>query len=157
MAVKKIVLHPDPVLEERCLDVTVFDKKLAKLVRDMFDTMYEAEGVGLAAPQIGITSRVAVVDTGDDLGPLVLINPVITKQSGSQAGPEGCLSFPGLFGDVDRAEKITVEAMDQKGRPFTLHAEGFTARAILHETDHLNGVLFTSKVTHFYEEGEFER
>jgi peptide deformylase len=157
MAIKKIVLHPDPVLETACEEVKVFDKKLVKLIRDMFDTMYEAEGVGLAAPQIGISKRIAVVDTGDDLGPIVLINPVLSEFQGSQTGPEGCLSFPGLFGDVERADKITVNAVDQKGRPFTLKAEGFTARAIQHEVDHLNGVLFTSKVTQYYEEGAFER
>jgi peptide deformylase len=157
MAIKKIVLHPNPVLETACEEVKVFDKKLVKLIRDMFDTMYEAEGVGLAAPQIGISKKIAVVDTDDDLGPIVLINPVLSDFQGSQTGPEGCLSFPGLFGDVERADKITVNAVDQKGRPFTLKAEGFTARAIQHEVDHLNGVLFTSKVTQYYEEGAFER
>jgi peptide deformylase len=153
MAVRKIVFHPDPVLEKECDEVKVFDKKLKKLIVDMFDTMYEADGVGLAAPQIGIPMQVAVVDTGDS-GQLELINPKVIEQSGEQTGPEGCLSFPGVFGEVSRAFKIKVEAQDRKGRLFTLAAEDFLARAILHEIDHLHGVLFTKKITRYLKEEE---
>lgn len=106
MTIRKIVEHPDPVLETECKIVNRFDKNLKKLVQDMFDTMYDAEGVGLAAPQIGIAERIAVVDVGDEKGQIVLINPVVKKTSGSQTGPEGCLSFPGLFGDVERPLRL---------------------------------------------------
>jgi peptide deformylase len=153
MAVKKIVFHPDPVLEMECEDVKVFDKKLKKLISDMFDTMYEADGVGLAAPQIGVPIKVAVIDTGDS-EPIELINPRIIEQSGEQLGPEGCLSFPGVFGEVTRAYKIKVEAQDKKGRHFTITAEDFFARAIQHEVDHLHGILFTKKISRYLKEEE---
>jgi peptide deformylase len=153
MAVRKIVFHPDPVLEKYCDEVKMFDKKLKKLINDMFDTMYEADGVGLAAPQIGLPVQAAVIDTGDS-GQIELINPKIVEQSGEELGPEGCLSFPGVYGEVKRAYKITVEAQDKKGRTFTLKAEDFLARAIQHEIDHLHGILFTEKITKYYKEEE---
>lgn len=156
MTIRKIVEHPDPVLETECKTVTTFDKKLKNLVQDMFDTMYDAEGVGLAAPQIGISERIAVVDVGDERGQIVLINPVVKKASGSQTGPEGCLSFPGLFGDVERPFEVTVTAQDEKGKEFTMKANDFLARAILHEIDHLHGILFTSKVIAYYDNEELE-
>lgn len=102
MSVRKIVLSPDPVLEQPCEEVTVFDKKLAKLLDDMYETMIEFDGVGLAAPQIGISKRIAVVDIDDGSGTIELINPVLLSNAGEQTGPEGCLSFPGLFGEVSR-------------------------------------------------------
>jgi len=156
MTILKIVEHPHPVLETECEPVKTFDKKLKKLVEDMFETMYEAEGVGLAAPQIGIAEQIAVVDIGDETGQLVLINPVIKKTSGSQSGPEGCLSFPGLFGEVERPFDVTVTAQDVNGKEFTLKASDFLARAIQHEIDHLHGILFTSKVIEYYETEELE-
>ncbi|MGA4720310.1 peptide deformylase [Fictibacillus nanhaiensis] len=156
MTILKIVEHPHPVLETECEQVKTFDKKLKKLVKDMFETMYEAEGVGLAAPQIGIAEQIAVVDIGDDTGQLVLINPVVKKASGSQSGPEGCLSFPGLFGEVERPFEVTVTAQDVNGKEFTLKASDFLARAIQHEIDHLHGILFTSKVIEYYETEELE-
>lgn len=156
MTIRKIVEHPDPVLETECKPVTTFNKDLKKLVQDMFETMYDAEGVGLAAPQIGIAEQIAVVDVGDDKGQIVLINPVVKKSSGSQTGPEGCLSFPGLFGDVERPYEVTVTAQDEKGKTFTIKANDFLARAILHEIDHLHGILFTSKVIAYYENEELE-
>ncbi|MFG6497752.1 peptide deformylase [Fictibacillus sp. UD] len=156
MTIRKIVEHPDPVLETECKIVNRFDKNLKKLVQDMFDTMYDAEGVGLAAPQIGIAERIAVVDVGDEKGQIVLINPVVKKTSGSQTGPEGCLSFPGLFGDVERPFEVTVTAQDKNGKEFTIKANDFLARAILHEIDHLHGILFTSKVIAYYENEELE-
>ncbi|AYV65959.1 MULTISPECIES: peptide deformylase [Niallia] len=156
MAVKQIVMYPDPVLEIPCAEVTVFDKKLAKLLNDMYDTMIEFDGVGLAAPQIGISKRIAVVDIDDDMGTLELINPKLLEVNGSQVGPEGCLSFPGLFGDVERPLSITVEAQNRKGKKYIIEAEEYLARAILHEMDHLDGVLFTSKVIRYLEEDELE-
>jgi peptide deformylase len=156
VAVKQIVMYPDPVLEIPCAEVTVFDKKLAKLLNDMYDTMIEFDGVGLAAPQIGISKRIAVVDIDDDMGTLELINPKLLEVNGSQVGPEGCLSFPGLFGDVERPLSITVEAQNRKGKKYIIEAEEYLARAILHEMDHLDGVLFTSKVIRYLEEDELE-
>ncbi|MFC0237668.1 peptide deformylase [Fictibacillus phosphorivorans] len=156
MTILKIVEHPHPVLETECEPVKTFDKNLKTLVKDMFETMYEAEGVGLAAPQVGIAEQIAIVDIGDDMGQLVLINPVIKKASGSQSGPEGCLSFPGLFGEVERPFEITVTAQDVSGKEFTLKANDFLARAIQHEIDHLHGILFTSKVIEYYETEELE-
>lgn len=156
MAIKQIVMFPDPVLETPCEEVTVFDKKLAKLLNDMYDTMIEFDGVGLAAPQIGIPKRIAVVDIDDEMGTLELINPKLLEVNGSQVGPEGCLSFPGLFGDVDRPYSIKVEAQNRKGKKYIIEAEEYLARAILHEMDHLDGVLFTSKVIRYLEEEELE-
>jgi peptide deformylase len=156
VAVKQIVMFPDPVLETPCEEVTVFDKKLAKLLNDMYDTMIEFDGVGLAAPQIGIAKRIAVVDIDDEMGTLELINPILLEVDGSQVGPEGCLSFPGLFGDVDRPFSIKVEAQNRKGKKYIIEAEEYLARAILHEMDHLDGVLFTSKVIRYLEEDELE-
>jgi peptide deformylase len=155
MAIKKIVLHPNPILTTKCEKVVTFDNKLKKLLNDMFDTMYEADGVGLAAPQIGISKQIAVIDTGQS-GKIELINPIIIEESGEQVGPEGCLSFPSLYGDVSRANVVKVEAQNRKGKTFTLTAEGFFARAVLHEIDHLQGVLFTEKVIRYYEEGELD-
>nr|WP_205835746.1 peptide deformylase [Niallia circulans] len=149
-------MFPDPVLETPCEEVTVFDKKLAKLLNDMYETMIEFDGVGLAAPQIGISKQIAVVDIDDEMGTLELINPRLLEINGSQVGPEGCLSFPGLFGDVERPFSIKVEAQNRKGKKYIIEAEEYLARAILHEMDHLDGVLFTSKVIRYLEEDELE-
>ncbi|MCM3736161.1 peptide deformylase [Bacillus cytotoxicus] len=156
MATLEIVKHPNEVLETPCERVINFDKKLVKLLKDMHETMLIADGVGLAAPQVGVSLQVAVVDIDDDNGKIELINPIILEQRGEQVGPEGCLSFPGLFGDVTRAEYIKVRAQNRRGKVFLLEADGFLARAIQHEIDHLHGVLFTSKVTRYYEENELD-
>lgn len=146
MAVLEIVKHPNEVLETPCERVINFDKKLVKLLKDMHETMLIADGVGLAAPQVGVSLQVAVVDIGDDTGKIELINPVILEKRGEQVGPEGCLSFPGLYGEVERADYIKVRAQNRRGKIFLLEADDFLARAIQHEIDHLHGVLFTSKV-----------
>lgn len=156
MAKLSLVYYPDPVLEQECERVTEFDNKLAKLLNGMYDLMLEADGVGLAAPQVGVAKQVAIVDVGDRNGKVELINPVILEQRGEQVGPEGCLSFPDLFGDVARAQYVKVKAQNRRGKVYVLEAKGFLARAIQHEIDHLHGVLFTSKVTRYYEEGELE-
>ncbi|CAM4027643.1 peptide deformylase [Bacillus manliponensis] len=156
MATLEIVKHPNEVLETPCQRVMNFDKKLVKLLKDMYETMLLADGVGLAAPQVGVSLQVAIVDIGDDTGKIELINPVILERRGKQVGPEGCLSFPGLYGDVERAEYVKVRAQNRRGKVFLIEAEGFFARAIQHEIDHLEGVLFTSKVTRYYEENELE-
>ncbi|HDR6284720.1 TPA: peptide deformylase [Bacillus cereus] len=156
MAVLEIIKHPNEVLETPCERVINFDKKLVKLLKDMHETMLIADGVGLAAPQVGVSLQVAVVDVDDDTGKIELINPLILEKRGEQVGPEGCLSFPGLYGEVERADYIKVRAQNRRGKVFLLEAEGFLARAIQHEIDHLHGVLFTSKVTKYYEENELE-
>ncbi|GHH96508.1 peptide deformylase [Neobacillus kokaensis] len=156
MAIRKIVNYPAEILEQKCKEVVKFDKKLVKLLDDMYDTMIEFDGVGLAAPQIGLDARIAIVDIDDELGTIEMINPQILNQEGEQTGPEGCLSFPGLYGEVTRANYVKIEALDRKGRKYQLDAEGFLARAIQHEIDHLDGILFTSKVTRYLEEDELE-
>jgi len=156
LAIRKIVIHPADILEQTCTEVVKFDRKLAKILDDMYDTMIEYDGVGLAAPQIGLDERIAIVDIDDEQGTIEMINPRILKTSGEQTGPEGCLSFPGLFGEVTRPDFVKIEAFDRKGRKYALEAEGFLARAIQHEIDHLDGILFTTKVTRYLEEDELK-
>jgi len=143
MTIRQIIYLPDPRLRKKSVDVTTFDNNLQVLIEDMFETMYEARGVGLAAPQIGINIRLAVIDTiGDKSEQIVLINPEITAQSGSQKYHEGCLSVPGPYDLVTRAEKVTVHALDRQGNPFDITADGLRGEALQHEIDHLNGKLF---------------
>jgi len=144
MAIRNIVKIGDDVLRKTCRTQMTFDDKLATILDDMADTMYKAEGVGLAAPQIGILRRFCVVDVGDGL--IELINPVITEMSGKQQGSEGCLSIPERFEEVERPNKVTVRAQDRNGNTFTITAEGFKARAFCHEIDHLDGVLYIDRV-----------
>ncbi|MGE6631350.1 peptide deformylase [Bacillus sp. NPDC077027] len=154
MAVKPVVIHPADVLETKADAVEQFNKKLKKLLDDMYDTMLELDGVGLAAPQIGILKRVAVVDTDDGSGRIDLVNPEVLQVEGEQTDIEGCLSFPNVYGTVTRPNYVKVKAFDKKGKPYTIEAEGFLARAILHEIDHLDGILFTSKIIQYYTENE---
>lgn len=156
MPVKKIITYPADILEVECEKVTVFDKKLGKLLNDMYDTMIEYDGVGLAAPQINIAKQIAIVDIDDENGTIEMINPVVLETSGEQLGPEGCLSFPDLYGEVNRPYYVKIKAQDRKGKFYTFEAEDFLARAILHEIDHLHGILFTSKVTRYLEDEELE-
>jgi peptide deformylase len=134
-----IVKFGDPVLDTPAAEVTSFDDELKKLVEDMFESMYAARGVGLAAPQIGISKRIAVV--------VVLINPVIVSKEGRQRGSEGCLSIPEFREDVTRAKTVTVRAQDLSGKFFEHTGEELLARAFLHETDHLNGKLYISHIS----------
>jgi peptide deformylase len=156
LAILEIVKYPAPILETPCKKVTTFDRQLVKLLNDMYDTMLAADGVGLAAPQVGIDQQIAIVDIGDRHGRIELINPVIIEARGEQIGPEGCLSFPGLFGEVKRADYVKVRAQNRRGHTYMLEANGFLARALQHEIDHLQGILFTSKVIRYYEDGELE-
>ena len=145
-----IVKYGDPVLEKPTEPVTVFDAELRKLVEDMFESMYEAHGVGLAAPQIGISKHLAVIDVTFKENPgekLVLVNPKIIHIEGKQAGQEGCLSLPDFREKVTRANRVTVRAQDVEGKVFEKTGEGLLARALLHETDHLNGKLFISHIS----------
>lgn len=151
MSIRQIVKAPDPVLREVAKEVTKFNSNLKKLLKDMADTMYDADGVGLAAPQIGISKRVIVVDVGDEHGLVEMVNPVIVEREGEQIGPEGCLSIPNLNGEVLRAERVIVKGQNSDGEPITIEATGFFARAFQHEVDHLNGVLFTDIALNTYD------
>ena len=145
-----IVKYGDPVLEIPAETITSFDDELKKLVEDMFESMYAAKGVGLAAPQIGISKRIAVVDVTfkeDPDAKLVLVNPEIISKEGRQRGTEGCLSLPEFREEVTRAQKVTVRAQDANGKFFEHTGEDLLARAFLHETDHLNGKLYISHIS----------
>ncbi|MBO9596228.1 MAG: peptide deformylase [Cohnella sp.] len=151
MSIRFIVKHPDEVLRETAKEVTKFNANLHKLLDDMADTMYDADGVGLAAPQIGISKRVIVVDVGDENGLIELVNPEIVSKDGEQLGPEGCLSIPGLQGDVRRANHIVIKGFDRDGKPVQYEATEFLSRAFQHEVDHLNGVLYIDLAESVYE------
>ncbi|HHT0594616.1 TPA: peptide deformylase [Legionella anisa] len=143
MAIHPILYLPDPRLRAVAKPVTHFDDKLQTLIDDMFETMYDARGVGLAAPQIGISLRLSVIDiVGDKQNQLVIINPEIIASEGENKFEEGCLSVPGAYDTVIRAEKVTVKALDRKGNPFEIKAEGLLAECLQHEIDHMNGKLF---------------
>lgn len=137
----------EEVLREKTEKVTVFDNALAIFVDAMFDTMVEADGIGLAAPQVGVSSRIFVVDTRRPGERMAFINPEIIETSQEQGvHEEGCLSIPGMYYDIVRPLNVTVQAQDVKGKPFVVHAEGLFARALQHEYDHLNGVLFIDRM-----------
>ena len=145
MAVMKIVkLGEDDVLRKKAHPVKLIDRRTQALLKDMAETMYAADGVGLAAPQVGILRRIAVIDVGDGL--VELINPEIISAEGAEVGPEGCLSVPGRRGTVERPTKVVVRALDRKGRQIEFTAEGFFARAVCHELDHLDGIMYVDKM-----------
>lgn len=144
MAIRNIVKEGDPILRKISRSVLSFDEKLAQLIDDMKDTMYTADGCGLAAPQVGILRRVCVVDVGD--GPIELVNPSIIKESGIQKESEGCLSCPGQSGVTKRPMKVIVKAQNRNGESFEIEGEGLKARAFCHEIDHLNGILYKDRL-----------
>ena len=153
MAIRKIVeMDKDEILRKHSRKVTKFDRRLAVLLDDMADTMYEADGVGLAAPQVGVLKRAVVIDVGEGL--IELVNPEILWQEGEVVGAEGCLSVPGRRGTVKRPEKVRVRAQDRSGEWFEVEGYGLTARAFCHELDHLEGVLFTQKADHIMTQEE---
>ncbi|HZG54970.1 peptide deformylase [Paenibacillus sp.] len=151
MAIRIIVKHPDPVLRETAKPVPSVTPNIQKLLTDMAETMYDAPGVGLAAPQIGISKRVIVIDVGDEHGLIEMVNPEIVEASGEQLGPEGCLSIPGLQGDVRRKDRLKVKGLNRYGEEFVVEASGFLSRAFQHEIDHLNGVLYIDIAERVYE------
>ena len=144
MAVLEIVTYPDPILLNEAQPVSRVTRRVRRLAHDMLETMYDAPGVGLAAPQVGVRQRVVVVDVGEN--PITLVNPEITAAEGEQVGLEGCLSVPDLVGKVRRAEWVVAKGLDRRGRPITVEGEGLLARALQHEVDHLNGILFVARV-----------
>ena len=156
MAVREILLFGNETLRQRSEEVTEFNEELWTLLDDMYDTMTEANGIGLAAPQIGVLKRVVVIDVDDDNGIIELVNPVITLMRGKQFEDEGCLSCPGKSGVVKRPMKVKVKAKNRYGRPVEYTGRELLARAFCHEIDHLDGVLFTDHALEMLDPKEFE-
>ncbi len=144
MALRTIRLQGDPVLTKKCREIETLTPKISQLIEDMLETMYEAEGVGLAGPQVGVLRRVVVIDIGD--GPLVMINPVLLETDGEQTGDEGCLSLPGKAGTVTRPNYVKARAFNKYMEEFEVEGTELLARAICHELDHLDGHMYTEKV-----------
>ena len=149
MAIREIRVLGDDVLTKHCKEITKMSIRTKILIEDMLDTMYEAMGVGLAAPQVGVLKRIVVIDVGE--GPIILINPEILETSGEQTGDEGCLSVPGKCGQVTRADHVKAKALNENMEEYVIEADGLLARCILHECDHLDGKLYVDLV-----EGELQ-
>ncbi len=149
MAVRGIRIMGDPVLRQKAEPLQAVDEDIRRLIKDMFDTMYQADGVGLAAPQVGVSQRIIVVDPHEqDVKPFGLVNPVIVQSADDvERGEEGCLSIPGLKDIVERPAAVVVEALDAEGKPVRIEAEGLLARVLQHEVDHLDGILFIDRVS----------
>ena len=154
MGIRKILTDQEPCLHKPCREVTNFDWKLHKLLNDMKETLIEANGVGLAAPQVGILRRVVVVDLGDEF--LELVNPTLVETSGEQEGAEGCLSVPGKYGLVKRPYYAKVRAQDRNGEWFEAEGEELIARCFCHELDHLDGIVYTEVMERFLTDEELE-
>ena len=146
MALREIRVEGDPILNKVCKPVDKLSDRQKTLIEDMLDTMYEANGVGLAAPQVGVLRRIVVIDVGDEHGPYILINPEIIEQDGEQTGSEGCLSAPGKAGTVTRPNHVIVKALDENMEEQQYEGEGLLARAFCHELDHLDGHMYTELV-----------
>ena len=147
---RQIVTYPEPFLATKALPVRSVDGRIRELVRDMFDTMYESKGIGLAAPQIGVGKRVIVLDISpveEEIKPLALVNPEIVGKQGQVEGMEGCLSVPGVEGMVCRYESVTVTGKNESGDPVTIEASGLLSRVLQHEIDHLDGILFIDRLS----------
>jgi len=147
MAIRNIREYGDEILRKKAKNINVFDPNLKMLIEDMVETMKDADGVGLAAPQIGILRKVAVIDVGEGL--IELVNPEIIFEEGKAVEVEGCLSIPGVYGEVARPQKVKVKAMDRYGNKIQIEGEDLLARALCHEIDHLSGILFVDKVIKF--------
>ena len=146
MALREIFKFGDDILRKKCREVTAFDDKLWQLLDDMAETLQSQDGVGLAAPQVGILKRAVIIDVRDGNGVIELINPVIVEEIGVQVGNEGCLSAPGEWCEVERPQNVKVKALDRTGKEIEVEGNGLLARAICHELDHLDGVLFIDRV-----------
>ncbi len=147
---REILVYPDPFLSRKAVPVAAVNDRIRDLVRDMFETMYAAEGVGLAATQVGVGKRVIVLDVSpvdETLAPMAVVNPEIVSRKGSVTGVEGCLSVPGVQGEVCRAETVEVRGLDEQGNPLRIHAAGILSRALQHEIDHLDGILFIERAS----------
>lgn len=157
MALRKIVEKGDDILVKKCREVVKFDDRLAMLIDDMIDTLRDSGGVGLAAPQVGMLRRVVVIEIDEEQGVIELVNPEIIETSGKQVGLEGCLSLPGQWGISSRPYRVTVKAQDRNGKEFTIKGEGLLARAFCHELDHLDGVLYDTRVERMLFPEEIEK
>lgn len=146
MALREILKNNEEALHKKCRPVTNYDGRLAALLDDLGETLAASDGAGLAAPQVGILRRVAVVNVHDKHGTIELVNPEILEESGCQTGNEGCLSFPNEWCEVDRPAKVVVKAFDRNGKEFTITGTELLARALCHEIDHLDGIVFTDRV-----------
>ena len=146
MAIRNIRVIGDEILTKKAREIKNITPRIRQLAEDMLETMYDANGVGLAAPQVGVLRRLVVIDIDDGSGPLVLINPEIISEEGEKQWREGCLSVPGKYGYVNRPEKLTVRALDLDGNRIEVEAEEFLAEAVSHECDHLEGIVYTSKI-----------
>ena len=145
MAILEINEYGEPVLREKALPVKEVTPEILNIIKDMAETMYADSGVGLAAPQVGVSKRIILVD-GEEDGLIVLINPMIIKSEGEAVAEEGCLSIPGIYSQVKRASKVTVKALNENGDPIEITKEALTARALQHEIDHLDGILFVDRI-----------
>lgn len=147
---REILVYPDPFLARKAVPVAAVNDRIRALIRDMFETMYSSDGVGLAATQVGVGKRVIVLDVSpvdETIAPFAVVNPEIVSRSGSVTGVEGCLSVPGVQGEVCRAETVEVRGKDEQGNPFRISAVGILSRALQHEIDHLDGVLFIDRLS----------
>ncbi|MHB1011710.1 MAG: peptide deformylase [Desulfobacteria bacterium] len=147
---REILVYPDPFLARKAAPVAAVNDRIRGLIRDMFETMYAAEGVGLAATQVGVGKRVIVLDVSpvdETIAPMAVVNPEIVSRAGSVTGVEGCLSVPGVQGEVCRAETVEVRGMDEQGNPLRIRAAGILSRALQHEIDHLDGILFIDRAS----------
>lgn len=154
--IREIIKHPEKVLTQPCKEVTVIDEEIISLLDDMYETMVESDGMGIAAPQVNVPLRIAIVELGEERTLIEMINPTVIETDGSSVDIEGCLSFPGLYGEVERPNYVKIEAHDRNGQVYQLEATDYDARCILHEIDHLDGILFNSKITRVYTEEEIE-
>ena len=145
MAILEIKEYGEPVLREKSLPVKEITPEILNLIRDMAETMYTASGVGLAAPQVGVAKRIITID-GEEEGLIVLVNPMMVKSEGEVIEEEGCLSIPGVYSEVKRSSKVTVKALNESGEPIKITKEGLLARALQHEIDHLEGILFVDRI-----------
>jgi peptide deformylase len=152
MALRKIIKEGDKILRTKSREVGVINDRIRTLIDDMIETMYHNNGAGLAAPQVGVLKRIVVIDVGDGL--IEMINPTMVDSDGEQVESEGCLSIPGIFGEVKRPAHVTVEALDRNGNKIRVEGSEMLARAICHEMDHLDGVLFTDKVIRYIDPEE---
>ncbi len=154
MAIRNIRKDGDDILRKKSREVEEINDKIRILLKDMADTLYNANGAGLAAPQVGVLKRIVVIDAGTGL--LQLINPVLKSESGQQCVPEGCLSVPGIWGEVNRPAHVVVEALNPDGKKIVIEGEGLLAQALCHEIDHLEGILFKDKAVRFLDEDELK-
>lgn len=152
MAKREIVLKGHEALKAKSIEVIKIDDEIKLLIEDLKDTLYSTSGIGLAAPQIGVNKRVIYIDIKDEnVEPILLINPEIIKKKGMQDSDEGCLSYPGFCGKVERPKRIEVQGIDENGNLITINAEGLLCRAFCHEIDHLDGIMYTDKAYEIYE------